>query len=225
MPAATAPSCTTEIDGSCFATTCAGSTSDAGIADAGALAPPVSAGTLTFAQGGSPPIAVMPGLGGAYNYNSVAGGATLQGGGTIGIMSSGDVVPTFTASVMMPNDITVNMPAAPAIFGEPIVVSRAADLPIVWLGGAPGNVQFYASQGPSGGPTATIFCSFLGGSGSGTVPAAALAHLSATDASGMPYTQLFVSAQSPAATVQAGGWTIQVTASGAGSLFATAAVQ
>jgi len=125
----------------------------------------------------------------------------------------------------MPNDITVSMPAAPAVPGEPIVVSRAADLPIVWQGGTPGNVQFYAAQGPSGSPTVSIFCSFLGTGGNGTVPAAALAHLSATDPSGMPSTQLFVSAQSPAANVQAGGWTIQVTASGAGSLFATAAVQ
>ncbi len=180
---------------------------------------------LTFSQGGSPPIAIMPGLGGAYSYNSIAGGATLQGGATIGIMNSGDVVPAFTASVTMPNDITVTMPVAPTVFGEPIVVSRAADIPLAWQGGAPGNVQFYASQGPNGSPTATIFCSFSGGSGSGTVPAAALAHLSATNASGMPYTQLSVSAQSPAANVQAGGWTIQVNASGAGILFATAAVQ
>jgi len=82
-------------------------------------------------------------------------------------------VPAATLNLTAPSLITATAPAAP------YTISKSADLPVTWSGGAEGTVTVSLSSG-SGTSLVSIDCDAAATAGTLTVPAAMLAHLGAS---------------------------------------------
>jgi hypothetical protein len=166
----------------------------------------VSAGDITV-SGGTSPI-TMPGSKYGYQYTSTLG-PIFSSGDVVRVAASGATAPPFTATVTIPQSLSVTSPAA--AYGT-VTMSRTSDVTIAWTGGGTDNVQVeldqYAPQ------AITIVCAFPASAGSGTIPLAAVSNLAlATVPLSLqePTTFLAVAALNES-IVTAAGWSITVAA-------------
>ncbi len=125
--------------------------------------------------GGTPPqdLALVKSASNLYSLSGVVGaGAAFTGGSVVTMTGAGDVVPAFSQTVTFPDRAQLDLPA---IGGT---AARTSDLTVAWST-ATGNDNIYFNVAT---PTALIACVFPtagAASGSGTIPAAALAALPA----------------------------------------------
>jgi len=133
-----------------------------------------SAGTVTI-QGLVQPVMLTPMTDKTYTVYS-AQQALYAGGETITISAPGADAPAFSLSYTAPSRMSITSPAKPAS-GAKLTVNRSQGFTASWTGGGAGEVFLYIS-GPSASNT-TISCGFPASSGTGTIPAAALAMVSA----------------------------------------------
>ena len=158
---------------------------------------PQSAGTITI-TGATKPLSLVPGTDKVYAQQTST--TTLFAGGeSISFAAAGADLPAFTVSVTTPAKATITAPTKPAA-GSLLAVNRAQDFTVSWTGGGGGKVQVYLSDNAK-----ALFCRFDGSAGTGKVPAAALALLSAGSGA-------FAMASIGLATKTAGDWDVEASA-------------
>jgi hypothetical protein len=171
---------------------------------------PISAGAIAFSGGGHE-LTLTPSAG---HYENLGDTATDWSAGTpITIMALGDWVSAFGGVVTMPEAATIQA-VSPTLGppAQPALVSRAQDLSLRWTGATRGNLEvdlFVCTQPASDGTcgmSSTVQCEFDATTGSGTIPAAALATLPITTAG-----QLSAMTRNQQ-TVNAGGFQIELLA-------------
>jgi hypothetical protein len=168
--AAGSPCATQKIAPSCWAIDCTAG---------GATTKAVSSGTLELYAGAQVVLSSMPDGSGIYPSVSSTS-ATWNAGDAIGLRSAGAALPKFDVAFTAPPAITLTSPVAD---GGPVALDRTQDLAVSWTGTA-AKVIVAASQVPAGSTdltgSARFICEFDGVSDSATVPASAIATLSAT---------------------------------------------
>ena len=171
-----------------------------------------SAGKITI-SGGTKSAVLLPEADGTYT--TVNGqGALFAGGETLTITAQGAAVPAFVLSLVAPSKLTLSAPALPA--SGPLKVTRSAGITASWTGTSAGVVVVYLDA--AGGASAyAATCSFPASSGSGVVPAAALADFPAVAGTYSIYAKT-VAVQTPAdGYLRATASTLLVNAGGAGA--------
>ncbi len=171
--------CVTTPYGACTFTECTtASTTDPGTAPA-----PLSAGDLKLTGGQLPAdgLTLSPDKTGVYA--SKPGATQIFGGGeTLTLKAAGATggVPAFDGkTVVAPSDIVVT-PALSTT--SPTNVSRTTDYKFDWTGGGAGSVTLALATSKAGDKSQTILCTAAASAGTITVPQAAVAKLSATNA-------------------------------------------
>jgi hypothetical protein len=188
----------------------------------------VSAGDITI-SGGTGPIALTPGYDDEYGYSSAVSGATAPGGSVLHVVAAGAVVPAFSATITMPDELTVTSPEALAGANSggasPLTIVRSSGLSIAWTGGS-GNVQVVIYQLLVTG-FAEATCIFPASGGTATVDTAVLDLFATTDSGTALVTTVGVSPAFGTATVTPPGWivTVQGEASSASSFTSTATLE
>lgn len=144
----------------------------------------LNAGTITIAGGtGAAGAAVLtygPQTIGPYTFNGyphATGSLQFFAGGDMLTATGGggaDLPAIPTQTVVAPSDITVTAPACTVAGCPP--VDRTVDLVASWTGGAAGKA-FFTYESLSDKYVVVINCEFDASAGTGTVPAALLAHL------------------------------------------------
>ena len=147
--------------------------------DAGVV--PISAGAVSFSaspSGVSLELTTMP------NAQAVK----FQPLDTVTVSASGGAFPAFSAAVQLPTAMSVTSPALPVAGSFPL--DRSSDFVITHTTEASG--QFFVEfrqEPPAVTSVIDLMCRYAGTDATATVPAAALAHLSATTSS--PTTTFF----------------------------------
>lgn len=135
--------------------------------------------------------------------------ALFTGGADIGVKASGDTVPAFDKTLKAPATITLTAPELPAAPGK-LTIPRADALELTWTDGTEGNVTASISTlSADNKKTASIACTFVANKGAGTIPAAALAKLIATE------NGAFSVGASSASAFKAGDYSVTVLANAA----------
>ncbi|MFO0618925.1 MAG: hypothetical protein U0414_40425 [Polyangiaceae bacterium] len=118
-------------------------------------------------------------------------------GDTITLRAAGGDVPAFESIRTAPSPIDLRTPENPG--GAPLPIDRSQDLVLTWDGGEFGDLFVRVSDDRH-----EIDCLFPTATGTGTLPAAALAVLSPTSEGSV------LMAPASMESVQAGDWTVQV---------------
>jgi hypothetical protein len=128
------------------------------------------AGTIRM-TGGAEEVTLAFGAGG-YAIE-VVDGALWTGGETLRFSSTGADVAAFDVEVTAPRHVTMTAPALP--LGADFVLDRGRDLPVMWTGGAEGELEVQI-DGPQElpMPQVDLRCRFPASAGAGTIPTAAL---------------------------------------------------
>ena len=97
----------------------------------------------------------------------------MTGGENLTIRGAGADAPAFMLTVKAPNRVSITTPAKPAASG--ITIDRSVDFPVAWTGGGTGEVGIVigSNQGYS------MQCTYPAAAGTGTIPKAALAMMTA----------------------------------------------
>jgi hypothetical protein len=172
--AAAGSRCATQtIAPSCYAIDCTGS-------DPAPTA--LASGALELYDGANVVLTSSPDANGVYTTAN-SSSMTWNAGDAIGIRSAGAAaLPMFDVALTAPPTITLT---SPFVDGGAVPLDRTQPLSVTWTGSAP-KVIVAASQVPTGTGSTTLLgstrfiCEFDGASGSATVPAAAIAVLSAS---------------------------------------------
>jgi hypothetical protein len=160
--------CDIRTEGPCQVMDCT-STSDAGVPSYET----VSAGVIQL-TGASQPLTLAPDASGTYAI--VTGQEKLWSGGeTLTVTAAGDEVPGFQATLFAAVPVVVTSPAFPAS-GTPITLQTSGPLTVSWTGGLGGTVTVMLVRSV-GKNTVSLMCSYPATSGSGTVPASAMASI------------------------------------------------
>jgi hypothetical protein len=183
FPSVAATGCSIEPLSGCTLETCVGTTNDT----------LVSAGTIEVA-GGLYPLTLVQQANGTYGPSDDAGAALWQGGESLVIASTGEIVPSFTVRVVAPRQIDVDT-------AFPSSISRATQFSVDWSGTSTGMVAVDLSvQG--GSKAYYLECQFdPQTTAHGVVPGSALAELPAGSA-------LLTVSTLQRTDVTAGSWTI-----------------
>lgn len=152
--------CTTTTNGDCMITTCSGTPGLGQLVGAGAVSLDAPARSVPLMQ-----------LRGFYMANG--DGRIAEPGQTVTARGTGDVSPPFELSIVTPARIDVTAPAIPPFPGM-LAIDRAAALSVAWTSGAADDVVVAIAQAERG---VILNCAFAAASGSGTIPASALAAL------------------------------------------------
>jgi hypothetical protein len=193
------PACPATTDGPCTIKDC-----PTPGADAGQPTPRTASAGAVQVTGAAMPVLLVPS---GASYPPLQSSARLWSGGeSLDVLAMGAEVPAFSAALTAPSYVTVTAPAWPAL-GSTLAIDRSQPLAFAWSGGHDGTVQVEI-LGDMGPQRTSITCLFPAASGSGTVPATALARfpLVTTGAS------LSVDCITDK-SVTAGGWSILVRAS------------
>jgi hypothetical protein len=159
--------CTSQVVGPCVLSQCTQST---------ALPMYVSGGTITVG-GLSKPVTMTPStITNMYQPDNSAN--PFAGGETVTISGAGATAPAFMLSLTAPGLASITTPAKPA-GTNPLVINRSQDFAVAWTGGGPGDMDFVFGSTNGSSPGPSLNCSFAASTGSGTIPAAALAMLPA----------------------------------------------
>ena len=197
-PQAASSACTRTMMGDCDVTVCS--------LDAGVVmpAPAVSAGTVTVT--GTKAGTLTQVFDGGY-ANLTAMNKLWDGGEMLSVSASGATVPAFSNQTLMaPGPIALTSPACAA--GMCGALSRSAPLNVTWTSGSATGTRLTLSSARVGDRSARIQCNFS--ATSGTVPAAAMAQLGASDAG---YTNSMSIISVSTASFDAGAWGVELTAS------------
>jgi hypothetical protein len=208
----TTATCKTSTDGACTISECDFSGAEAP-ADPGTPAAPAKAphaGEITVAASETLTLAVDDK--GAYAPKT--GQTQLWATGSdITVKAAGDTIPAFEKVLKAPASVTVTAPAAPAA-GQSLDVDRAKELPFTWTGGGDGDVSVSVSaallENNKVTKSSSITCKFPSKDNKGTISAAAMGKLVATD------TGSVIVGSSTTEAFEAGGWKLNVTASAGG---------
>src|SRR5207247_2522715 len=150
--------CRTTTVGPCTITECS-SFGTVHVDDAGALTIAGGLSTLMFAYD-------SPTTG--YRETTTTTSPPWPPGSPLTMNATGATVPAFTASVVMPPQLTITAPAAPTT-GATLTVSRAGALTFTWDAAATTIQLTFDTPGVT--PFAAVQCTFDGAAGRGTVPA------------------------------------------------------
>ena len=158
----------------------------------------VDAGVITI-TGGKVPVTLTPNAMSAYALVSDPAKDLFDGGEMITITAAGGTVPAFTASLTASVGVDVTLPLEPPNKG-PLPVDRTSDLVFTWNNGGPGDVIVFLNDGVG----SRVYCTFSSAAGTGTVPKAALAKLSAGSKGSFGVASITLK------TVTVGSWPIQL---------------
>lgn len=168
--------------GACLASVlCVPPASDAGMVT---IPDTLDVGTITIAGGtgdaGAAVLTYGPITAGPYmykGYKSVSGDLQFYAGGdmlTATAAGGADLPAIPSQTLIAPTDITITSPAC--TFSSCPAVDRTVDLVATWTGGGAGKV-FFTYETLSATLVTIVSCNFDAAAGTGTVPAALLAHL------------------------------------------------
>ena len=217
-----AATCKTSTDGACTISECDFSGAEAPApADPGTPATPAKAphaGDITVEA--SETFTLAADDKGAYAAKT--GQTQLWATGSdITVKAAGDTIPAFEKVLKAPASVTVTAPAAPAA-GQSLDVDRAKELPFTWTGGGDGDVSVSVTaavlENNKLTKSSSIACKFPSKDNKGTISAAAMGKLVASD------TGSIIVGSSTTEAFEAGGWKLNVTAS-AGGLPLTAKIK
>jgi hypothetical protein len=165
--------CTPSLIGPCTTLSCVVEAADGGTTGAVTLA----SGGNVMIDGGATALTLAPMANGFYPPLSSTTQALFSGGETLHFTNTGSLAPATTIALTAPTQPTITMPTPASTY----TISRAADFPIAWTGGNGGTVDVSimtnVSSTAPGTPYGSISCSFPVATGSGAIPAAALAVL------------------------------------------------
>jgi hypothetical protein len=154
------------VGASCTAVTCSSS-----------APPPVTgteAGPITAKSNGGA-LVTDPGAGGAYDVAPLARALWSLPKTALAFSAAGGATPAFGETFCGPPPVSLTKPA-----GAPgaLTIDRAADLAVQWPTTAVGDLEFVLRDDTtSATSTVEVQCFFVGASGQGTVPKAALAKI------------------------------------------------
>lgn len=147
----------------------------------------VPAGTVTISGGSGSDVVLTPGSSDIYNKFSETGSTPHWApDDTLTLSSTGDTIPTFSATMVFPTAVEVT---TPTMDGTPLTIDRTAPLVVEWTP-TTDWVRVHIGQGPSGLTIdqmnrVEINCDFQGSTGTGTVPAAILDVFDPSDTPGL----------------------------------------
>jgi hypothetical protein len=154
-----------------------------------------SAGTITISYGSNQSFMMSP-----SEYENIASSFLFAAGDAITMSATGALVPAFTSEITFPSALTVTSPTTFSTISK-------SGFSATWAA-TTSEVHISVVQFPDNSHALAIDCSFAGSSGSGAVPAAALADLltngaGSTDAEISTETRASAQAGAYAVTVQA----------------------
>ncbi len=133
----------------------------------------LSAGEITI-RGGATPVLLAPDPDSTYPPVTDPARLLWGGGEPLTFRAAGWGVPSFTATITGPEQVTFTAPQTP-----PATIVRSRDLRFAWSPTAHGTVELNFNSPGSGTTTASLVCEFPSTAGMATVPAAALSRLGA----------------------------------------------
>jgi hypothetical protein len=190
--------CTQESVGDCRIGACRPSAADGG-GDSTLKGTTFEAGPITF-DFGTTTWMINPKADGVYESKR-EDIPVWQAGVPISVTAAGGGVPSFSATVLAPDDVAFT---APVYSSAARTVPRNAGLALAWTGGGVGEILANVTL-QSSTQVVTVSCSFPSAPGSAVIPAAVLAKF--------PPGEGFLSAHPASVTeVSAGDWRVSVSA-------------
>jgi hypothetical protein len=137
-----------------------------------ARTPGPSAGAITAKSNGGM-LVTTPGADGTYDVPSLARALWTLPKAALAFSAAGGATPSFGETFCGPPGATITTPTTAP--GAGLTIDRASDLALQWTGGAVGDLEVVLRDDTtSSASTVEVRCFFVGASGQGTVPKAAL---------------------------------------------------